>query len=46
MYRKGILGREKQIATPTRKKEMFYLAEYVVPQWGAMRLNQIQPKVR
>ena len=44
MYEQGYLGREKQIATPTRRKEEFYLREYIVPQWGGSRLNQIRPK--
>jgi integrase len=44
MYEEGYLGRENQIAKPTREKEMFYLAEYIIPRWGALRLNQIQPK--
>lgn len=33
-----------QIAIPTREKETFYLTEYIVPRWGNLRLNQIQPK--
>lgn len=44
MYEDGYLGREIQIAKPTRVKEKFYLAEYIVPRWGAFRLNQVQPK--
>ena len=40
----GYLGRENQIARPTREKEEFYIREYIVPKWGALRLNQIQPK--
>jgi integrase len=44
MYEDGYLGRENQIAKPTRVKEKFYLAEYIVPRWGAFRLNQVQPK--
>ncbi len=44
MYIEGYLGRENQIAKPTREKETFYLTEYIVPKWGALRLNQIQPK--
>ncbi len=44
MHEEGYLGREKQIAKPTREKERFYLREYIVPRWGALRLNQIQPK--
>src|SRR5712692_6909810 len=44
MYEVGYLGRENQIAKPTRVKERFYLTEYIVPRWGAMRLNQIHPK--
>src|ERR1035438_7656338 len=42
MYEEGYLGRENQIAKPTRVKETFYLSEYIVPQWGKLRLNQIQ----
>jgi integrase len=44
MYEEGYLGRENQIAKPTREKEKFYLNEYIVPKWGAARLNQIHPK--
>ena len=44
MYEDGYLGRENQIAKPTRVKETFYLTEYIVPRWGKLRLNQIQPK--
>jgi integrase len=44
MYEDGYLGREKQIAEPTRVKEKFYLTQYIVPRWGTLRLNQIQPK--
>jgi integrase len=44
MYEEGYLGRENQIAMPTRVKEKFYLHEYIVPRWGKLRLNQIQPK--
>ena len=44
MYADGYLGRENQIARPTREKETFYLNEYIIPKWGSLRLNQIQPK--
>jgi integrase len=44
MYKEGYLGRENQISKPTRVKETFYIDEYIVPRWGAFRLNQIQPK--
>ncbi len=44
MYEDGYLGPENQIAKPTRVKEVFYLDEYIVPRWGKLRLNQIQPK--
>jgi integrase len=44
MYQDGYLGREDQISRPTREKETFYLREYIVPKWGALRLNEIQPK--
>jgi integrase len=44
MYEQGYLGRENQIAKPTREKEAFYLDEYIIPKWGALRLNQLQPK--
>jgi hypothetical protein len=44
MYEDGYLGRENQIAKPTREKEKFYLHEYIVPKWGKFRLNEIQPK--
>jgi integrase len=42
MYKEGYLGRENQIARPTREKEQFYLNQYIVPRWGELRLNQIQ----
>jgi integrase len=44
MYEEGYLGRENQISKPTREKEKFYLESYIVPRWGKLRLNQIQPK--
>jgi len=44
LYKSGYLGRENQIAKPTRDKETFYLDEYIIPTWGEFRLNQIQPK--
>jgi integrase len=44
MYKEGYLARENQIARPTREKEEFYIREYLVPKWGDVRLNQIQPK--
>jgi hypothetical protein len=44
MYEDGYLGRENQIAKPTRDKEAFYLDEYIIPKWGELRLNQLQPK--
>src|SRR6202162_1813514 len=44
MYEEGYLGRENQIAQPTREKETFYLNQYIVPKWGAARLHQIHPK--
>jgi integrase len=44
MYVDGYLGREDQISRPTREKEMFYVREYILPRWGALRLNEIQPK--
>jgi integrase len=44
MYEEGYLGRADQISTPTRKKEVFYLHQYMVPRWGSLRLNQIQPQ--
>jgi len=44
MYEVGYLGRELQIAKPTRVKEQFYLEKYIVPKWGALRLNQIRPQ--
>ena len=44
MYEDGYLGRENQIAKPTRVKETFYLNGYIVPRWGKLRLSQIQPK--
>ncbi len=44
MYEEGYLGRENQIAKPTREKEKFFLTRYIVPRWSALRLNQIQPK--
>jgi integrase len=44
MYEEGYLGRENQIAKPTRVKETFFLKQYIVPKWGKMRLNEIKPK--
>ena len=44
MYEAGYLGRTDQIARPTREKEVFYLHQYIVPRWGALRLNQLQPQ--
>jgi integrase len=44
MYEEGYLGRKNQIARPTREKEEFYLRQYIVPRWGTLRLNQIQPQ--
>lgn len=44
LYKSGYLGRENQIAKPTRDKETFYLNEYIIPGWGNLRLNQLQPK--
>jgi integrase len=44
MYMDGYLAREDQISRPTREKETFYLREYIIPRWGALRLNEIQPK--
>ncbi len=44
MYEDGYLAREMQIAKPTRVKEKFYLDKYIVPKWGAQRLNQIRPQ--
>jgi integrase len=44
MYEEGYLGRENQIAKPTRVKEAFFLKNYIVPKWGKMRLNEIKPK--
>jgi len=44
MYKDGYLSRESQISKPTRDKETFYVDEYIIPTWGALRLNQLQPK--
>ena len=44
LYIEGYLGRVKQIAEPTRQKEMFYLREYLLPKWGKLRLNEIRPQ--
>jgi integrase len=44
IYKDGYLGRENQIAKPTREKEIFYIDQYLIERWGALRLNQIQPK--
>jgi len=44
MYEKGYLSRENQIAGPTREKETLYLENYILPQWGEMRLNQMRPQ--
>jgi integrase len=42
MYKEGYLSREKQLATPTREKQTYYLDQLIVPKWGAFRLNQIR----
>ena len=45
MYEEGYLGREKpDRQADTRERKHFYLRPYIVPKWGALRLNQIQPK--
>jgi integrase len=44
MYEEGYLSREKQISKPTRDKEFYYLESYIIPKWGAFRLNQIRPQ--
>lgn len=44
MYQEGYLGRVNQISKPTRVKDQFYLDRYIVPKWGSVRLNQIQPR--
>jgi hypothetical protein len=44
MYEEGYLGRANQAAKPTHVKGKFYLDKYIVPRWGKLRLNQIQPK--
>ena len=44
MYEEGYLGRTDQIAKPTREKETFYVNQYIVPRWGKLSLNQIQPQ--
>jgi integrase len=44
MYEDGYLGREDQIARPTREKEEFYVHQYIVPKWGHLRLHQVQPQ--
>lgn len=44
MYEAGYLGRTDQIARPTREKEVFYLHQYIVPKWGELRLNRVQPQ--
>ena len=43
MYVEGYLGRS-HIAKPTREKEAFYIAEYLIPRWGGIRLCHIQPQ--
>jgi integrase len=44
MYEEGYLGWATQIAKPTRVKETFYINQYIIPRWGDLRLNQIQPQ--
>jgi integrase len=44
LYKSGYLGRENQISDPTRDKELFYLDEHIIPTWGKLRLNELQPK--
>ena len=45
MYEEGYLG-ARRIRSPGRrgKRKTFYLHQYIVPRWGKLRLNQIQPK--
>ena len=48
MYEEGYLGREQQIARPTREKETFYLRQYIVPRWalfGSIKSSQKQSKI-
>jgi integrase len=44
MYEEGYLGRKEQIVKPTREKEELYIHKYIVPKWGKLRLNQLQPR--
>jgi integrase len=44
LYKSGYIARELHISKPTRDKETFYLDKYIIPTWGALRLNQLQPK--
>lgn len=43
MYVDGYLARERQIGRPAREKDELYLRKYIIPRWGALRLNEIQP---
>jgi len=42
MYEEGYLSREKQLAKATREKQRHLLNRYIVPKWGALRLNQLR----
>jgi hypothetical protein len=44
MYEEGYLSREKQLAKATRDKQRHLLNRYIVPKWGAFRLNQLRPQ--
>ncbi|MBI4459571.1 MAG: tyrosine-type recombinase/integrase [Acidobacteria bacterium] len=44
MYKESYLSRVDQISKPTRAKEESHLDLYIIPKWGAYRLNEITPK--
>jgi integrase len=44
VYEEGYLSREKQLAKATRYKQRHILESYIVPKWGAFRLNQLRPQ--
>ncbi|MCZ2151992.1 MAG: site-specific integrase [Bryobacterales bacterium] len=44
MFEEGYLSRERQPARATRDKYRHLLNNYIVPKWGAFRLNQLRPQ--
>ena len=44
MYEEGYLGRTTRSPSQPARRKTFYLHQYIVPRWGELRLNQIQPQ--